>query len=93
MKPLRIYHTRSAWIWCRVDFVTDDNDWNEDPELAAALDRYSIYMRAAVIYRKSDSDKGVPDRFHVRAHPNIPRDIVFAEAMNFLSTLKKMYDL
>lgn len=92
MKPLRIYHTRSAWIWCRVDFVTDDQDWERDPELAAALDRFSIYMRATVQYRNSP-ERQSPDRFHVNAHPNIPRDIVFAEAMNFLSTLQKMYDL
>lgn len=93
MKPLRIYHTRSSWIWCRVDFVTDDNDWDQDPELAAALDRYSIYMRATVLYNKPKSRNESPERFYVRAHPNIPRDIVFAEAAYFLQTLKQMYEL
>lgn len=93
MKPLRIYHTRKSWIWCRVDFVVDDHDWEIDPDLASTLERFSIYMRATVIYDQPKSEKDCPERFFVRAHPNIPRDIVFREASFFLSTLKQMYEL
>lgn len=93
MKPLRIYHTRSCWIWCRVDFVVSDKDWEQDPDLAATLERYSITMRAAVLYRAPSSPHDMPDRFHVRAHPNIPRDLVFNEAIYFLQTIKQMYEL
>lgn len=71
MKSLRIYHTRSSWIWCRVDFVTDENDWQTDPELAATLDRFSIYMRATVLYRNPESDKDCPERFYVRAQDSL----------------------
>ena len=93
MKPLRIYHTRKEWIWCRVDFVVDQHDWDEDPDLAATLERYSIYMRATVLYTIPKDQHDCPNRFSVRAHPNIPRDIVFREASVFLSTLQKMYEL
>lgn len=93
MKPLRVYHTRGSWVWCRVDFFTDENDWNDDADLAAALARYSIYMRATVLYEHPKSDKDCPNRFSVRAHSNIPRDIVFREALYFLQTLKQMYQL
>lgn len=93
MQSLRIYHTRSKWIWCRVDFVVSDEDWEKDSDLAATLERYSIYMRATVLYEKPHSPKDCPERFYVRAHPNIPRDIVFNEAAYFLNTLKTMYQL
>lgn len=93
MKAIRTYHTRSCWVWCTVDFITDDNDWNEDPEQAAAFDRYSVHMRAQILYRKPNSERDCPDRFYVRAHPNIPRKIVFDEASRFIETLKIMYEL
>lgn len=93
MKSLRIYHTRKNWIWCRVDFVVSDEDWQNDSELAATMERYSIYMRATVLYQIPQSEKDCPERFFVRAHPNIPRDIVFNEALFFINTLKTMYQL
>lgn len=93
MKAVRTYHVRSCWVWCTVDFITDDKDWDEDPEQAAAYDRFSIYMRAQVLYRKPGSKQGAPDRFHVRAHSNIPRKVVFDEAERFIETLKTMYEL
>lgn len=93
MKAIRTYETRSAWVWCTVDFVTDDQDWDSDPDQAAAFDRYSVYMRAQVLYRKPTDKTGAVDRFHVRAHPNLPRKVVFDEALRFLETLKTMYEL
>lgn len=91
MKAIRTYHTRSKWVWCTVDFVLDeDEEFSEDNAWA---DLYSIHMRAQVYYRKPASPRDCPDRFHVRAHSNVPREVVFREAMNFLTTLKTMYQL
>lgn len=93
MRPLRIYHTRKQWIWCRVDFHVTDQDWEQDPDFASTMERNSIYMRATVLYQVPNGPKDCPARFSVRAHPNVPRDIVFKEAEIFLQTLQKMYDL
>lgn len=91
MKAIRTYHVRSCWVFLTIDFVLDDDDeFNED---TLWVERYSIYMRAQVGYRKPDSRTGAVDRFHVRAHPNVPRNVVFDETVRFLSTLKQMYQL
>lgn len=90
MKTVRSYHVRSVWVFCTVDFVLEDVDDIEDCLWA---DRYSIYFRAQVGYRNPTPRTGAVDRFHVRAHPNVPRDVVYRETLRFLSTLQTMYEL
>lgn len=91
MKAIRSYHVRSVWVWCTVDFVLDsDEEFNED---TAPFERFSIYMRAQIGYRKPGGPNDCPDRFHVRAHPNLPSRVVLEEAQRFIDTLKQMYTL
>lgn len=93
MKALRTYKTKGPQVLCRVDFLVGDSDWNNDPENAASLERFSVFMSATVAYRNPSSDLDLPSRFQVKAHPNLPTEIVLQEASRFIQTLKLMYDL
>lgn len=93
MKALRTYKTKGPQVLCRVDFITDDSDWNHDSVLSVALDRFSVFMSASVAYRQPSSDLDLPSRFQVKAHPNLPTEIVLNEASRFIQTLKLMYEL
>lgn len=93
MKALRTYKTKGPQVLCRVDFITDDSDWSNDPEMSAALDRYAVYLSATIAYRQPSSDMDLPVRFQVKAHPNVSSEIVLDEASRFIQTLKFMYEL
>lgn len=93
MKSVRTYKLSKDFLWCTVDFIAEDSDWDNDVDRAATLERYPVILRWTVGYISPKNPFSTGLRLSVHAHPNVPQDIILSEMEYFINTIKQMYTL
>lgn len=88
MKVVRSYRLAQDVLYCRVDFIPDDADFEDDNHWTVSGPDYAYLSMSAIV---GPSSRRLLD-FKVESS-NCSRSVLLDEVIRFCQTLKQMYQL